>query len=197
MPVKTWATNDVVTASDLNTQYRDQVISTVTSGTRPSGTEGQVIYETDTDLLYIYNGGWVRFGASSGWTSFTPTLTQSSAVTKTVTYAKYEKIGRFVAMVVRLDVTGTGTANSAVTVSPPFTAAAANDIPLGTGYIYDASSGSPFAPAIVSFSTTTALHFIDTTASASVYLGQTGTIFSSALASGDVISISALYEAAT
>ncbi len=90
MPVKTWATNDVPTASDLNTQYRDQVISTVTSGTRPSGTEGQVIYETDTDLLYIYNGGWVRFGAGGGWTSYTPTLTQSSAVTKTVTYAKYE-----------------------------------------------------------------------------------------------------------
>src|SRR6476659_5653960 len=94
MPVKTWATNDVVAASDLNTQFRDQVVSTVTSGTRPTGTEGQVIYETDTDLLYIYNGGWVRFGASGAWTSWTPTLVQSSAVTKTVTYAKYEKIGR-------------------------------------------------------------------------------------------------------
>ena len=57
MPYTTVLTNDVPSASFLNANYRDQVISTVTSGTRPTGTEGQVIYETDTDRFYWHNGG--------------------------------------------------------------------------------------------------------------------------------------------
>jgi len=196
MPVKTWATNDVVTASDLNTQYRDQVLSTVTSGTRPSGTEGQMIYETDTDLCYIYNGGWVRFGAGGGWTSYTPTLTQSGAVTKTVTYAKYEKIGRLVSCNVYLTVTGAGTANAAITVSLPFTAA--TNVFFGSGYIFD-SSLPQILMAVVIPSGTTAAQFFDTTqaTTGAVSLGQTGTAFAFALAAGDTIAMGLTYESAT
>ena len=197
MPVKTWATNDVPTATDLNTQYRDQVISTVTSGTRPAGTEGQVIYETDTDLLYIYNGGWVRFGAGGGWTSYTPTLTQSSAVTKTVTYAKYEKIGRLVHVQVVLSVTGTGAANAKVTVSLPFTAASAAG-GFGTGYIADSSSGSPYTAGIVNLDSVTTMALLDATAATGVaYLGLTGSAFAAALASGDTVQMGCTYEAST
>jgi len=194
MPVKTWATNDVPTASDLNTQYRDQVVSTVTSATRPSGTEGQIIYETDTDLCYIYNGGWVRFGASGAWTSYTPTLTQSAAVTKTVTYAKYEKIGRMVSVTVSLSVTGTGTANNAITVTLPFTAASA--VYVGSGYMLD--SGVLFYPMIVWPGSTTAVSFLDATqGTGAVSMGQTGAVFSAALAAGDLVAFSLTYEAST
>jgi len=197
MPVKDWATNDVPTASDFNTQFRDQVISTVTSATRPTGTEGQLIYETDTDLCYLYNGGWVRFGAGGGWTSFTPTLTQSGAVTKTITYAKYEKVGRMVAVSVLLAVTGTGTGNNKVTVSLPFTAAIAG-AHYGGGYIADVSSGSPYTAGIVHADTTTTMALIDATQATSVaYLGVTGSVFAAALASGDTVSMSLVYESAS
>ena len=195
MPVKTWATNDVPTASDLNTQYRDQVVSTVTSGTRPSGTEGQIIYETDTDLLYIYNGGWVRFGAGGAWTSYTPTLVQSSTVTKTVAYAKYEKIGRLVIVNVVLAVTGTGVANNPVNVGLPFTAAAAG-IDCGSGDINDTSAGTRYSQ-IVNLGSTTAVQFFDTTQGFSVASGQTGAAFSAALAPGDVINFNLSYESST
>ena len=47
--------------------YSDLVGVTVcTSSTRPSATEGKVIYETDTDLTLVYEGAsWESFG---GWT---------------------------------------------------------------------------------------------------------------------------------
>ncbi len=195
MPVKTWATNDVPTASDLNTQYRDQVVSTVTSGTRPSGTEGQIIYETDTDLCYIYNGGWVRFGAGGAWTSYTPTLTQSSAVTKTVTYAKYEKVGRMVTVSVSLSVTGTGVASNNVTVTLPFTAAAVEGLS-GSGFIFDLSASIVYPGILSGISTTTfGFYAADVQSGAGGYLGVGN--FSAALASGDIIRGTVTYEATT
>jgi hypothetical protein len=197
MPQKTWATNDVPTASDFNTQFRDQVVTTCTSGTRPAGTEGQLIYETDTDLLYIYNGGWVRFGSSAGWTSYTPTLTQSGAVTKTVTYAKYEKVGRMVTCDVRLDVTGTGTGNNAISITLPFTASA-NGLWVGQGVVYDASVTTIY-PGLVALTSTTVAALTDAAAITTVnlFLGQTGTSMTAALASGDALAMGFTYEATT
>ena len=191
MPYTTFSDGSVLTASQVNTNFRDQVISTVTSGTRPAGTEGQIIYETDTDLYYAYNGGWVRFGALTGWTSYTPTLTQSSAVTKTVNYAKYEKVGRMVSVVITLSVTGTGTASNAVTISLPFTATSSTGF--GNGYIYDSSAGLVY-PGIVEFSTTTTAAFYPASATAGggSYLGAT--TFTAALASGDIIKLGCTYE---
>jgi hypothetical protein len=195
MPVTTWADGNVPTASQFNTNFRDQVVSTVTSGTRPSGTEGQIIYETDTDLLYIYNGGWVRFGASAGWTSYTPTLVQSSTVTKTVTYAKYEKIGRLVIVNGSLAITGTGVANNAVNVGLPFTAATAN-LDVGVGDLNDTSAATRY-PFIVNLGSVTAMQFFDSGAGFAQAMGQTGAPFAAALASGDVINFHAMYEAST
>lgn len=196
MPVNTVADGDVLTASFVNTNYRDQVVSTVTSGTRPAGTEGQIIYETDTDKLYIYSGsGWVRFGAQGGWTTYTPTLTQSGAVTHTATYAKYEKIGRKVTVNFVLAVTGSGTASNKVTVSLPFTAAQAGDMGVGSGGIVDASAVL-FYPAIVVIDTTTTFAFQDATQGTAGYLGATG-VFTAGLASGDVVRGSLTYESTT
>lgn len=194
MPIKTWATNDIPAASDLNTHYRDQVISTVTSATRPAGTEGQVIYETDTDLLYIYNGGWVRFGASGAWTSYTPVLTQSSVVTKTVTYAKYEKVGRMVTVNVNLALTGSGTAASAINITIPFTAATSGLI-VGSGVWND--NGTGFYPFIAGLATTTTIQCWDATQAATNILAGAGSVTTAAMASGDTIQFCATYESAT
>ena len=63
-------------------------ITVCTSSTRPpSPTEGQVIYETDTDLLLVYDGSsWTSVApASPTWTSYTPTLTLTGL---TPTYAQ-------------------------------------------------------------------------------------------------------------
>jgi hypothetical protein len=194
MPVKTWATNDVPTASDFNTQFRDQVISTCTSGTRPAGTTGQFIYETDTNFLYVYVGGWIQMGNAGQWASWTPVLTQSTAVTKTVTYARHFKSGRTVTCTWALAVTGTGTGSNAVTVSLPFTAASSA---FGSAFIYDASA-SLWYPAVSILSSPTAIALGDTTApSTGLFLGSTGTAFTAALASGDQVAGNTTYEATT
>jgi hypothetical protein len=161
MPYTTRADGDVLTASSHNANCRDQVISTVTSGTRPAGTEGQFIYETDTDLVYVYNGGWVQFGGVGAWTSYTPTLTQSATVTKTVNYAKYFKIGRMCQVTVSLTVTGAGTATNAITIGLPLAAATA--IGFGGGYFYD-GSGNALYPGISTVLTTTTAVLVDASA---------------------------------
>lgn len=48
-------TGTVLSSSDANVYWMQQVVDKCTSGTRPSSpTEGTVIYETDTDRLLIY-----------------------------------------------------------------------------------------------------------------------------------------------
>jgi len=55
MPEIGFTDGDVVTAANLN-QIEDQLIVTCTSSTRPSGVEGRMVYETDTDRLLLHNG---------------------------------------------------------------------------------------------------------------------------------------------
>lgn len=64
MPYTTRADGDVITASSWNATVRDQVVSTVTSAGRPSGTEGQLIATTDLDRIEVFNG--------SAWTNLLP-----------------------------------------------------------------------------------------------------------------------------
>ena len=77
MPDADLADASVLTSSFYNTYIREQVVVTCTSLTRPTGVEGRVIYETDTDELRVYDGsswiGLVPVGANltSGWTAAT------------------------------------------------------------------------------------------------------------------------------
>lgn len=129
-----------------------------------------------------------------GWESYTPTLTQSGAVTKTVTYAKYVRVGRTVFGQVSLTVTGTGTGGNAVLVGLPVTAATSGLI-VGTGYVFD-SSANLLYPALASQQATTVLQMFATTAgAATAILGVAS--FTAALASGDLVVLSFHYEAAS
>lgn len=164
-----------------------------TNGTRPTGEEGLKIYEADTDVEYTYNGSaYVPTAVLGQWTPFTPTLTQSGAVTKTTTYARYYKVGRFVHVQVLLAATGSGTGGNAVTVSLPFTAAQAGNMGAGGGSIYDASTGASY-PGRVVFNTTTTAALSPTNVTTGGYLGAA--TFTAALASGDSIDMEFRYEA--
>lgn len=67
MPYPAVTTNQALTSSYLNTNYSDQVVSTVLSSGKPAGTEGQLIAVTNQDRLEVYSGtAWVRVG---GWSS--------------------------------------------------------------------------------------------------------------------------------
>jgi len=196
VPNVTRADGDVITASSWNANVRDQVITTCTSATRPSGTEGQFIVETDTDRLMVYNGsGWFHYGGYGTWVSHTPVITQSGAVTHTDTYCRYNRAGGIVVLEATISITSAGAANNAVLVSIPGTAAQAGNMVVGSGFIFDTSAGLNY-PVIAVMNTTTAIGFVDATAATSVLAGQTGSAFSAAFASGDGISFSAKWETA-
>lgn len=128
------------------------------------------------------------------WTAYTPTLTQLGAVTKTVTYAKYQRVGRIIIAQVQLAITGAGTAANAVSLSLPVTAAAAGSMIVGVGQIYDASVNAGFKGLAYLNTTTTCLLAPTNTTTAGALGGDT---FTAALASGDSYSVSLTYEAAT
>lgn len=75
MSVTVPADGSVVTSAFL-TSMSEQIVWTCTSSTRPTGVEGRVIYETDTDRLWVYSGSaWVLIGwatsAGRAWVSLT------------------------------------------------------------------------------------------------------------------------------
>ncbi|HMS60688.1 MAG TPA: hypothetical protein PKD63_00290 [Solirubrobacteraceae bacterium] len=131
--------------------------------------------------------------ASEAWTASTPTVTQSGTVAATVTHSRYVRLGRTIMWSFRLDVTGAGTYGNAIALSLPVAARAGNVFAAGTGYIYDASGPSMYVGAWHLASTTT-LHLIDSDVASFASVGASPSV---TLASGDVISGTVTYEAAS
>ena len=97
----------------------------------------------------------------AAWTSYTPQIDQGATtnIAKTVNYARYLKVGRLAIVQFRLDVTGTGTAGSNVTVTLPSAVVPVGSSGLagtfGYGQIYDASTAVNYGCQIRPLSTTT------------------------------------------
>ena len=125
----------------------------------------------------------------AAWTSYTPTLTQSVAVTKTVTYAKYVQIGNFVWVQVSLTATGAGTGNNAITVTLPSTASSAAGVS-GAAFVLDANVNS-YVGTARGLTTTTVAFFQGLGGGTAI--GQSPNF---ALASTDIVQFLAFYEAA-
>jgi len=127
------------------------------------------------------------------WTSYTPTLTQSVTVTKTVTYAKYMKIGRMVTVRVDLAVTSAGTANNAIKIGLPVTAATSgNHVVIGNAWVFDASV--PLLSVGVARGLTTTETDLLMNGTVGVPIGVNPNF---ALASGDEVAMCVTYESAT
>ena len=156
------------------------------------GTTGQVLSKaTGTDLDFT----WTTIDAGS-FTSYTPVLTQGSAVTKTTNYAYYYKSGKFVTVWARCTVTGTGTSSNAILLSVP---SAIDSTPAnsyasyGVAEIYDSSAGLHYRAIVGAWDSNT-VQFFSTTSTSGVGLG--GNTMTAALASGDFITVSMTYREA-
>lgn len=131
--------------------------------------------------------------ADAPWTSYTPTLQQGvTTVAKTITYARYEKKGRTVTVQVLMTCTGSGSASNTIKIGLPFAAATNSALVAGTFRLYNASGPNNFVGAGAMFSTTS-VHCL--TNNNSQRLGDASSAFSSALASGDVLTLDLTYEA--
>jgi hypothetical protein len=196
MPFFTAVAANPLPAATYNANVRDQVITQCTSGTRPATpVEGQYIHETDTELLYCYNGtGWELVGGVGGWTSFTPQIDQGvTNIAKTVNYSKWVRgPRRTIIWTFHLTLTAAGTAGSPVTVTLPVTAANAFGC-IGSSMVFDASAQNNY-PCTLAPSTTTKVAFQYVTTGINAAWGQSPSI---ALASSDDLRGSITYEAAT
>jgi hypothetical protein len=149
---------------------------------------GEAIVASDINTYLTGEGG--------AWTTWTPTLQQAGVVTATVTHAVYGRWGRLIIASFRLTATGAGSANFAVQVSLPVTAARSAGV-LGTGVIFDTSATLSYTGNAV-LSSTTALQFEGQGGGVSPNtLGSTGSYFTAALAAGDVVTATITYEAAS
>lgn len=150
-------------------------------------------------VLKRYTGSeWEVVGAaqsgSTVFASYTPTLTQSGAVTKTVDTARYCENGKLVTVWVRLSITGSGTAANALVAGLPVTAAASN-LTIGHGLFFDSSLGDQWMVRVAQASTTTVVFTAATDAGDGGSIGA-NTPMALAVASGDILSFFVTYEAA-
>lgn len=199
MPYTTNVAATTITAAWANANVRDQVVTPFASTSARNSAitapiDGMVCTTTDTDTLWAYNGtAWVAVGGYGAWTSFTPAITQSSGVTATVSRSTYQRSGRMITWTFSLVVTGTGTASNPIRVSIPVTAATSGFVGVGAGLIYDSSATTTYA-GTWSLNTTSSIEMFRDGA-ANVAVGQAG--MTAALASGDQITGTIVYEAAS
>jgi len=129
------------------------------------------------------------------WVAWTPTVTQSGAVTVTNTRSRYMKVGRLVVVMADLSVTGAGTATNGIIIGGlPFAAAYSSFQVVGTCNVFDTSAASDYS-GIVRFNGTNNTVAFRSTANPAGGLGASG--FTAALAAGDALTFTAAYESAT
>ena len=124
----------------------------------------------------------------AAWVDYTPTLTQSVTVTKTIQSAKYCRIQKLVIVNVALNVTSAGTTNNGIFVGLPINVLSTDGM-YGAGFVYDASANALYHSAINGQSSST-IQFLYQTGSP---VGSNPTF---ALASGDIIRFTIAYEVA-
>lgn len=193
MPFKTWATNEVLTSSDMNTYVGKQVISQLTSVTLPSSPgEGQTVYCTDTDQFVVWDGAaWQEVLQVGAWTSFTPTLTQNGAKSTSTNSFAYTRVGgRCIDVDGQITCTQAGTAGNQITLSLPVTAASryVNGTPLGSAFYNDGAAWR-IGNAVFDTTTTVAIQLDN---QSNVY----GIVPSIATANGHKIGLKLRYEIA-
>lgn len=183
---------------------RDQGVQVTTSGARPgSPTEGMCIYETDTDLLLVYNGSdWKQIGNSAtsntfgAWASWTPQIRQSASagMSTTVSYGKYAIIGKTCIAQCRLVAGAAGTAAQTIYVLSNGTlpAPAYYGMVVGHGMIFDISASADTVEVYI----TDALGGGADPEFAFYKDGSTSLMTTPTLASGDTINLQAIYEVA-
>lgn len=168
---------------------RDTALSTVKE-------EGMPSVQLDANSATFYSGSaWSTTGPLwGGLTTYTPTWTQSGAVTKTVNHSVYSRIGRRVEWNFTLTATGSGTGANTITLTLPVNSAyfGSNATPFGTYLFYDTSAGIVYRGEIL-FDTTSVAKFLSA-AGGLTFLGSAG--FTAAIASGDILSGFVTYEAA-
>jgi len=139
-----------------------------------------------------------ELNSAGAWQAYTPTWTQSVAITKTVNWARYTQLGKWVQVSIKMTASSAGTANNKILVGLPVNASANNYL-MGSAYFYRASpfdTGNPIfaiydSASTVAFQTTVSSE----TAPSSSQMGLTSSVADFTVANGDIIQVNLTYEA--
>lgn len=126
----------------------------------------------------------------TAWAPWAPVLAQDSVVTATVTSAGYQMVGKAVFADCQLTVTGTGSATNYVAVSLPVPAAGTVN---GSLVLFDTSAATYYTGVLTPESPSSVKA---AQSAATGFLGATGSGFTAALAAGDTVTLTVVYEAA-
>lgn len=187
---KSWVAGERVDNDQFQEYLQDQVVATFASTAArdaaiTSPTEGMHALTADGDVMWVYSGSaWREINAYGAGATYTPTVTQSGAVTKTVNRARYNYLGhRIIRVEFDLAMTGAGTGNNVIHITTPVTLATiSSQQPIGVARLVD--SGTAAYPAFVVGRDTTTVQFIRVDATTN---GVLGTDPNMALASGDTL----------
>jgi hypothetical protein len=122
--------------------------------------------------------------------SYTPTFTQVGALTTSSLVARYVQIGKLVFVYVNAVFSSAGTAGTSITTSLPVTASTGG-MSRGVGQVTDAGTGD--YTGFTRFTTATAATIVHGNANTIQGIGQNPSF---AVASGDTLTMTAIYEAA-
>lgn len=212
--LKNFTAGDILTADQMDDYVAKQTVmkftGTADRNTQTSGVtrEGMVAYLDDANSLQVNTSGsttWSTIGPVHGvLASWTPTVTQSAAIALTVTYARYQRIGRVIHAWARFNITATGTANNVITIGGLPATAAQSGVAVGSGLLQDASASVNYGAVVALYSTTTLAMYYGAqdgfTSGANEPLAPFGgseSFFAAALGSGDMITFQITYEAAS
>lgn len=162
-----------------------------TSSTRPAGTDGLEIYETDTKKTLKYNSAtaaYVELSDLDGFsTNSSPTITQTVSVSHSPSFNKFQRMGRFIIWQFATSFTSSGTTSGVVQVTVPITASSASSF-MGIFNYFD--SGNRNYGGAVSGASTSLIQF--TPADGNNALGPFGAM---QVTSGDSLGFMVIYEA--
>jgi hypothetical protein len=128
-----------------------------TAATRPASPfAGQTIFETDTLKTLQYSGSawWTTAITGNGVSTSAPTVFQGAGVGITIVTSNYRVINGVCDWWYQINTT-IGTAGYVVTLALPVTSAEVNVTNIGSGIIYDASTGVIYVCSIEQATTTT------------------------------------------
>jgi hypothetical protein len=176
----TKSAGDTLTAANVNAMLTQGIPPFADTTARDAAItapfDGQMAYTTGNDTTWVYrSSAWVIL--TEPVQSWTPTVTQSNTVTKTVTWGWSQRSGGIFTASCRLDFTGAGTASNIITISGPLTWIVAG----GSFLFYDTSLVTYRSGYVQNASTTTFSLIIDEGTGAYGLAGGDG------ITSGDVL----------
>lgn len=125
------------------------------------------------------------------WQDFTPTFTQSATITKTVNWARYTQLGKWVQVQIKMTATGAGTANNIIKVGLPVNAST-NNFLMGMANTFRTTN----TPRAVVFDSASTVKFtVGLSSNDADWHGETSGD-GATVASGDIYYLNLAYEAA-